>query len=123
MVKLKKLTTHISSLPGYKIILLLLIIGVILMVIGKYLPSATTTTTDSGTINRTEQEQKLAEIISEMEGVGDVEVVIYTKDKTSSVLVLATGADDPNVQIKIRQAVRTLLQTDNKNIKIVKKQS
>ena len=124
MVDLKNKLKKLSSISGYKIIIGLFLIGTILLVTGKYLQSSKQeSTAEKNSVTHTEQEEKLAEILSKTEGVGEVEVIVYTKDNISSVLVLATGADDPEVNIKIRQIVRTLLQTDNKNIKILKKQS
>ena len=124
MDKPNKIIKKITSLPGYKIIIVVLFLGLLLMTLGKYLPGdKKTITEENGSASYTEQEKKLAGILSQMDGVGEVEVFIQTKDKTSSVLILTTGADDPVVNIRIRQAVRTIMQTDNENIKIVKKQS
>lgn len=124
MVELKNKFKKLSSVSGYKIIIGLLLVGTILLLTGKYLQTSKQENAEEKTsVVHTEQEEKLAEILSKTEGVGEVEVVVYTKDNISSVLILATGAEDPDVNLKIRQIVRTLLQTDNKNIKILKKQS
>ena len=90
------------------------------------LPQAKTTTgADSSAVRseQTEQEEKLAGILSEMEGVGEVEVIIFTKENVPSVLILAEGADNPVVMIRIKQAVKAVLQTDDSKIKIEKKKS
>ncbi len=125
MGKIKDFFKKIIDLPGYKTFIILILVGGALLCIGKILPnySYKETSTLPEKSSHTEQETKLAEMLSGIEGVGDVEVIINTKDKTDSVLILAAGADDPIVQIKIRQAVRTVLQTDNDNIKIAKKKS
>lgn len=123
MGKLNSAIKKISSLPGYKLIISILVVGLALLLIGKYLQTEKKAETTKEPEMLTEQEKKLAGILSKTEGAGEVEVIIHTKDKTCSVIVLATGADDPAVNIGLRQTVRTFLQTENANIKIIKKQS
>ncbi len=125
MGKVVDAVKKISNLPGSKLFLPLLLVGLILLVCGRYvknisLPKEKQT---AATTSYTEQEERLAGILTGIDGAGEVEVMITTKDKTSSVVVLSTGAGDPIVGIKLRQAVRTAMQTDDKNIKIIKKQS
>ncbi len=112
-----------KNLPGIKLFCVLLIAGVALLVAGKFFTTPKNDTPTGKNSVFTEQEEKIAGILSEIDGVGEVQVMITTKDKTSSVLVVAKNADDPATRIKIRQAVRTIVQTDDKNIKIIKKQS
>ena len=124
MGKIGDAIKKIRSLPASKIFLPLLLIGLILLIFGRYVQkSSTPDTQTNATSAYTEQEKRLAEILSEIDGAGEVEVMITTKDKTSSVVVLSSEAGDPIVGIKLRQAVRTAMQTDDKNIKIIKKQS
>lgn len=125
MGKIGDVVKKTAQLPGSKIFLPLLLIGLILLVCGKYVKKTTPAELQSvaTTITHTEQEERLAGILSEIDGAGEVEVMITTKDKTNSVVVVATGAEEPIVRIKLRQAVRTAMQTDDKNIKIIKKQS
>lgn len=126
MGKIASAVKKITDLPLSKLFLPLLLIGLMLLVVGRYVGKTTKTTetqTSEYVINHTEQEERLAGILSKIEGAGEVEVMITTKDKTSSVVVISTGADEPIVRLKLRQAVRTAVQTDNKNIKIIKKQS
>ena len=125
MGAIKKVVKKITSLPSWKIFLLLLIIGLAFLIIGKTLASTKPTSANNTTETtvKTEQEEKLAGILSEMEGAGEVEVIIFGKDDATGVLVLAEGADDPIVKIKIKQAVKTVMQTDDSKIKIEKKKS
>ncbi len=125
MGQIKDAIKKIARLPGIKIFCMFFIVGVTLLVGSKYFDDAekSVSSTEKSAVTYSEQEEKLAEILSQIDGVGEVQVMITTKDKTSSVLVVAENADDPAIRLKIRQAVRTIVQTDNKNIKIIKKQS
>ena len=126
MVKINEVVKKIKLLPGYKLFILLLAIGLLLIIGGKVLESVKqkeTTTTAMETESYNEQEKKIADTLSKIDGVGSAEVIITTIDKKTTVLVLTEAAEDPIVQMKIKQAVRTVLQTDNKNIKIIKKKS
>lgn len=124
MGQIKEAIKKAAHLPGIKLFCLLFIAGVALLVGSKYFDkTASVSSTEKSAVTYTEQEEKLAGILSQIDGVGEVQVMITTKDKTSSVLIVAANADDPAIRLKIRQAVRTIVQTDNNNIKIIKKQS
>ncbi len=126
MVKINEVVKKIKLLPGYKLFILLLAIGLLMIIGGKVIESVKqkeTTTTAMETEIYNEQEKKIADTLSKIDGVGTAEVIITTIDKKTTVLVLTEAAEDPIVQMKIKQAVRTVLQTDNKNIKIIKKKS
>ena len=125
MGKIVDAAKKITDLSGSKLFLPLLLVGLLLLVCGRYVKnlSAPKDNQTATTTSYTEQEERLAGILTGIDGAGEVEVMIITKDKTSSVVVLSTGAGDPIVGIKLRQAVRTAMQTDDKNIKIIKKQS
>ena len=121
MGQIKEAIKKAAHLPGIKLFCLLFIAGVALLVGSKYFDkTASVSSTEKSAVTYTEQEEKLAGILSQIDGVGEVQVMITTKDKTSSVLIVAANADDPAIRLKIRQAVRTIVQTDNNNIKIIK---
>ena len=73
-------------------------------------------------ITYSEKEIKVARMLtspSEMEGVGDVEVMIYEGEEgVESVVVLCDGATDLRVIISVREAVATALGTEEKRIKV-----
>ena len=120
MGKIRKVLKETFALPGSKIFITIMIVGLGLFLFGRfYTKPETSLSVQNETVVHSDQEKKLAGILSEMEGVGEVEVIIETRDKTSSVLVLCENADDPTVRLSIKQAVRALLQTEN--IKIIKK--
>ena len=89
-------------------------------------------------------EGRLADALSQLEGAGSVEVVIYQESRAtdasgatavfsalgastqqytqpSGVLVLAQGADDLRVRLEIARAVQALLGVPASNIEVLKK--
>ncbi len=83
----------------------------------------------------TELESRLASILSGVEGVGEVQVMLMTKEETggsgfsqketreqvTGVLVSATGGDNSLVVQKIQEAVMALFQVEAHKIKVMKK--
>ncbi len=68
----------------------------------------------------TQTEARIAEVLSTIKGVGDVEVVLYYQTSSSSLydqntqtptgaIVVAQGADDVSVQLSLIRAMQTLL--------------
>lgn len=88
-------------------------------------------------------EERLSGALSQLEGAGSVEVVIYQKESENSVaqttdvfaaltrksstfapsgvLVLAQGADDLRVRLEIERAVQALLDVPASHIEVLKK--
>ena len=95
--------------------------------------------TQKETENRTTErtvEQQLREVLSAMEGVGDVEVMITTEGAVSSlfgtentsqkvcgVVVVAEGAGNATVNARICEAVKALFSIEVHKISIVKMKS
>ena len=71
------------------------------------------------TVVKTESEKALEELLSEIDGVGEVRVMICNDETglTSSVIV-CEGAKDIRVNTEVREAAATALGTDEKNVKI-----
>lgn len=71
---------------------------------------------------QTELESRLSAILSQMDGVGKVHVMI-AQDETGSVegvLVVADGADDVGVRLRIQYALQTLLDAEASDIEVVR---
>lgn len=66
----------------------------------------------------TEQELRVASILSRIDGVGKVEVMISEEDH-AGVLVVAEGAGDMLVCLRLQYAIQTLMGTDTARIEIV----
>ena len=98
-----------------------LIIGVlaIVLIIAVWKIFSKEDTSVETTSMRTENEQKVSNLLSEIEGVGDAEVMIYeTEEGVQSVVVVCEGADDLQVIMDVREAVATALGTQEKAVKI-----
>jgi len=75
---------------------------------------------------QTEEEARLARVLSAMEGAGNVEVAVFyepvqEKDASSrpcGVVVVAQGADDITVRLRLTRAVCTLLGVDSEQVEV-----
>lgn len=88
--------------------------------------SIKTVEVDAGTEVSTEIETRLEQILSQIEGAGDVSVMItYSSEvqggnegEISGVVVVASGADDIGVRLDLLQAVETALNVDVKFVNV-----
>jgi stage III sporulation protein AG len=75
-------------------------------------------------IYASELEARLVNILSQMEGVGEVSVMITADEsdsaKITGVVVVAEGGGDPNVAVQISDAVMTLFKVEAHRIKVIK---
>lgn len=81
-------------------------------------------------ITHSELEEKLADLLANVEGVGQVKVILMTggeknlysqeSEQITGVLIAAEGADDPVTVQNIQQAVMALFQVDAHKIRIMK---
>ena len=116
------------------LILIGLLLAVIALPVNKKNDSASVL---SGEDNRDMQEsdrleKKLEQLLGQVEGVGNVQVMIYPSDTESSwsspqtgetvqgVLIVAEGADDPVTVQKIQESVMALFQVEAHKIKVMK---
>ena len=77
------------------------------------------TTTASSLQSGTDTERMLASLLSEIEGVGEVRVMVYEdEDGVKSVVVVCDGAQNIRVNTNVREAAAAALGTDEKNVKI-----
>lgn len=80
--------------------------------------------TSPTTVTGSEEEQKLCALLSEIDGVGEVRVIInQNEDGTQSVVVVCEGADDLRVNMNVREAVAAALGTEEKSVKIYRMKS
>ena len=73
---------------------------------------------------QSETEQKIGQMLSQMQGVGEASVVIcQTEEGVESVVVVCEGAKQLQTVVNIREAVATALGIEQKAVKIyLKKQ-
>ena len=70
-------------------------------------------------VQMSEKEQKISQILQEIDGVGEVSVVVCEEeDEVKSVVVVCEGAKDLRVVMEVREAVATALNTQQKSVKI-----
>ncbi len=74
-------------------------------------------------VNQSESEKKLQEILKQIDGVGEVKVYVNgnSKNEVSSVVVIASGAGNLSVKIKICDAVEKFLNIESEKISIYTK--
>lgn len=64
-------------------------------------------------------ETELALFLKEMDGVGEVEVMIHeTEEGVQSVVIICEGANDLLVNMNVREAVSAAIGADEKSVKI-----
>lgn len=102
----------------WKDVIIVAVLGLILIlaiwkIFGKNEKSAETFSTKS------ENEQKVSKILTEIEGVGNADVMICeTEDGVQSVVVVCDGANNLQVIMNVREAVAAALGTKEKSVKV-----
>lgn len=110
-----------GRLKSGKIKDLLIIAGLALLLVFAvwrifYKPDVLSTQTG---VNGTESERALTALLGEIEGVGEVNVMICEDEEgVQSVVVVCDGAKNIRVNSDIREAVAAALGTEEKNVKI-----
>ena len=70
-------------------------------------------------VGNTELETELCMLLQEMDGVGEVNVMIYeNENNVEGVVIICDGANNLQVNMNIREAVAAALGTNEKSIKI-----
>lgn len=70
-------------------------------------------------VSASETEDKISRLLSEINGVGEADVMICeTEDGVQSVVVVCEGANDLQVVMDVREAVAAALGTEEKAVKI-----
>ena len=68
---------------------------------------------------RTESERRLISVLDRIDGAGETDALIMESNGRTSVLVIAEGADDMSVYLRILQAVRTMFNLELSDIEII----
>ncbi len=136
--KIKKIVEKCKKIKGFEIICAL-VIAVIAICIYFSVNAITNNSNKSQQTNTTQTQNgligEIQTILSEIEGVGECQVLITYKsgqdsqevgslnstDNIQGVVVVATGGNDVLARIKIVNALCTLLKIDAKNIQIFEK--
>lgn len=106
----------VKEIKNIKIILFVFIIAMALIIY-----SSVTTSQESVSL-MSDEESKLASILSAVSGAGEVEVMISREaSEIVGVLVLASGADNPLVRLRLVEATTTALGVDYKLVGVMTK--
>ncbi len=103
--------------------LILLLVGILLVVIA--IPTKSETeekgVVDSKEWSTSETEQRLENILSQMQGIGEVHAMItYKQDnQVEGVVVVAEGGEQGVTVQKITEVVRALFDVDSHKIKVI----
>lgn len=76
---------------------------------------------ESSSPGQTEEEARLARVLSAMEGAGDVEVAVFYQEASplpSGAVIVAAGADDVGVRLQLNRAVCTLLGLEPSQVEV-----
>ncbi|MBR4080315.1 MAG: hypothetical protein IKK21_00845 [Clostridia bacterium] len=81
---------------------------------------------EGASVPRTDEEARLARVLSAMEGAGQVEVAVFYDSSEESavpcgVVVVADGAQDVAVRLQLSRAVETLLGVDASQVDVFKR--
>lgn len=106
--------------------LILLLVGILLVVIA--IPTKPNTEQDTNweigdenDVSATEMEKRLKSILSQMQGIGEVHVMITYQEETQveGVVVVAEGGENGVVVQKITEVVQALFDVDAHKIKVI----
>ena len=125
--KIKEFLTKIKDVKNIKLIMGVMVVALLLL--GYYAMNSSNnndtrvTETNSNNITTAEydyEEQKLANVLSQIEGVGDTKVMINRgkDEEVIGVIVIAEGAKSKTICLRINQAVRTALDLTPEKVKI-----
>lgn len=103
--------------------LILLLVGILLVVIAIPTKSGSEEKgiVDSKNWSTSETEQRLENILSQMQGIGEVHVMITYKqeNEVEGVVVVAEGGEQGVTVQKITEVVRALFDVDSHKIKVI----
>ncbi len=103
--------------------LILLLVGILLVIIAIPTKSGTEEKgiVDSKNWSTSETEQRLVNILSQMQGIGEVHVMITYRDENvvEGVVVVAEGGEQAVIVQKITEVVRALFDVDSHKIKVI----
>lgn len=122
--RLSEFLEKIKEQKVLKILLILMIIAVLALTYAyfskKTKDNKQTVTTANATIENTDLEKRLSDIISQIDGVGKTEVFVNYdgKEKVIGAIIVAEGANNETTRLLINQAARTALNVSSDCIKV-----
>lgn len=111
----------IKGIKNIRIITAIFIIAVALLIYSSVATgnAARTASSDEQSTEMDEDESRLASILEGLEGVGRVETMITREDDTIvGILVIAEGAEDITVRLRLLSAVTTAMGVDKQIVNV-----
>ncbi len=102
-----------------KDVLIIAVLAIFLVVVVYRVFYGQTDIQNTATNVMSETEKRISALIEEMDGVGDADVMISEdEDGAIGAVVVCQGANDLNVILRLREAIATALNIQEKNVKI-----
>ena len=125
-LKNSKIISKLRGIKNIQIVVALIIIAVALIIYSNVI-SKTKTTSKSESLAAsvmTDEELRLSNVLSSIDGAGDVSVMISkVGDSIVGVIVIAEGAKDISVRLRLLDATSTALGVDKSVINVYSKSS
>lgn len=118
------LVQKIKGIKNIQIVVAILIIAVALIIYSNVLSKNKQTESASVSGVMTEEETRLASVLSQIDGAGSVATMITKSDSNVvGVIVIATGANDITVRLRLVDATATALGVDKSIVSVYSKSS
>lgn len=120
-IKSSNIIKKIKGIKNIRIIAAIFIIAVALLIYSSVATknAATNTSSTVGSAEMDEDESRLAAILEGLEGVGEVETMITRSDgEIVGILVIAEGAEDIAVRLRLLSAVTTAMGVDKQIVNV-----
>ena len=125
-MKNSKLFAKIKGIKNIQIVVALIIIAVALIIYSNVI-SKTKTVSKSGDVSAsvmTDEELRLSNVLSSIDGAGEVSVMISKLgENVVGVIVIADGAKDISVRLRLLDATSTALGVDKSIVNVYSKSS
>ena len=125
-LKNSKIISKLRGIKNIQIVVALIIIAVALIIYSNVI-SKTKTTSKSESLAAsvmTDEELRLSNVLSSIDGAGDVSVMISkVGDSIVGVIVIAEGAKDISVRLRLLDATSTALGVDKSVVNVYSKSS
>ncbi len=117
---LKGMFEKIKGIKNIKIIALVFIIAIALIIYSNVVASDK----DEKQSFQNDEETRLASILSSVDGAGDVETMITkSSGQIVGVLVIATGANNPLVRLRLLNAASSALGIDSETVSVMSRKN
>ena len=134
--KIRDFIAKIKDVKHIKIIVILLIAAIVFLIVGslnksgasilsiKKDESTAATTMENTLVSYTSTENKLADILSDLQGVGKTKVMITQSENGTidGIIIVAQGAENTLTEWRIRHAVKTAMNIDYTRISVYQMQ-